>query len=109
MAKRNVNGKKKERSNRYKEAKASTLLHISVSFTCKGKCCVLVRCRCIKNNLKCSIYCHTRHTLPEDYDCGNLQPSEQGVNHSIPLGHQDVGSAAVITGIQFLLLLIISS
>ena len=42
---------------------------ISVSCTYKLKC--TGRC-CVKNNLKCSIYCHTNHTLPEDHDCGNL-------------------------------------
>ena len=49
---------------------ASTSVRISVSCTCKLRC--TGRCRCIKNNLKCSIYCHTNHTLPEDHDCGNL-------------------------------------
>ena len=50
--------------------KAPTSLHISVCYICKSKC--TGKCRCIKNNLKCSIYCHTKHTLPEGHDGGNL-------------------------------------
>ena len=49
---------------------ASTSVRISISWTCKLRC--TGRCCCVKNNLKCSIYCHTNHTLPEDHDCGNL-------------------------------------
>lgn len=54
----------------YAARKASASLRISVSCTCKLKC--TARCRCVKNKLKYSIYCHTKHMLPEDHDCGNL-------------------------------------
>ena len=38
---------------------------VTVSCSCKRKC--ISRCRCKKNSISCSIYCHD-----EDYNCGNL-------------------------------------
>jgi len=48
---------------------ASTTTRVSVSCTCK-KSCSNRRCRCFKNDFKCSIYCHTK--VSNDHDCGNL-------------------------------------
>jgi len=48
---------------------ASTTTRVCVSCTCK-KSCSNRRCRCFKNDLKCSIYCHTK--VSTDHDCGNL-------------------------------------
>ena len=49
-------------------SQASTRNKLGVSCNCK-KGCGTLRCRCYKNDLKCSIYCHNT-----DYDCGNLKP-----------------------------------
>ena len=47
-------------------SQASTSNKVGVSCNCKG--CGTRRCRCYKNDLKCSIYCHNT-----DYDCKNLK------------------------------------
>ena len=49
-------------------SQASTSNKVGVSCNCK-KGCGTRRCRCYKNDLKCSIYCHNT-----DYDCKNLKP-----------------------------------
>ena len=49
-------------------SQASTSNKVGVSCNCK-KGCGTRRCRCYKNDLKCSMYCHNT-----DYDCGNLKP-----------------------------------
>lgn len=45
--------------------KQSTSDRVSISCNCKNKC--QGRCRCLKNQVKCSVYCHA-----DDHDCGNL-------------------------------------
>ena len=49
-------------------SQASTSNKVGVSCNCK-KGCGTRRCRCYKNDLKCSVYCHNT-----DYDCKNLKP-----------------------------------
>ena len=49
-------------------SRESTSNKVGVSCNCK-KGCGTRRCRCYKNDLKCSVYCHNT-----DYDCGNLKP-----------------------------------
>ena len=49
-------------------AKNSTSDRVSISCNCSKDQC-MKRCRCVRNNVKCSIYCHD-----EDRDCGNLGP-----------------------------------
>jgi len=65
---------------------ASTTTRISVSCTCK-KSCSNRRCRCFKNDLKCSIYCHTK--VSTDHDCGNLsalaERTQVGLLENIPI------------------------
>ena len=46
--------------------KNSTSERIDISCNCKGPQCK-GRCRCIKNKVKCSVYCHST-----EHDCGNL-------------------------------------
>lgn len=43
----------------------STSDRVSISCNCKKQC--TLRCRCQKNQAKCSVYCHTG-----EHDCGNL-------------------------------------
>lgn len=45
---------------------ASTADRVGISCNCKKRC--TRTCRCQKNNVACSIYCHAE----EDLDCGNL-------------------------------------
>ena len=52
----------------YAASQASTSNKAGVSCNCK-KGCGTRACRCYKNDLKCSIYCHNT-----DYDCENLRP-----------------------------------
>ena len=52
----------------HEASQASTSNKVGASCNCK-KGCGTWRCRCYKNDLKCSIYCHNT-----DYDCGNLKP-----------------------------------
>ena len=49
-------------------SRASTSNKVGVSCNCKKEC-GTQRCKCCKNDPKCSIYCHST-----DYDCGNLKP-----------------------------------
>ena len=58
-------------------SKASTSNKAGVSCNCK-KSCDTRRCRCFKNSLQCSIYCHN-----DDYDCGNLKPLAQRTELSL--------------------------
>lgn len=43
----------------------STSNRVSISCNCKKQC--QGRCQCLKNQVKCSIYCHS-----DEHDCGNL-------------------------------------
>ena len=65
---------------------ASTTTLVSVSCTCK-KSCSNRRCGCFKNDLKCSIYCHTK--VSTDHDCGNLSAlaewTQVGLLEDIPI------------------------
>jgi len=65
---------------------ASTTTLVSVSCTCK-KSCSNRRCRCFKDDLKCSIYCHTK--VSTDHDCGNLsalaERTQVGLFEDIPI------------------------
>jgi len=48
-----------------------------VSYKCK-KSCDRRRCRCFKNGLECSIYCHS-----DGHDCGNMKPVVQRTEMSL--------------------------
>ena len=58
-------------------SKASTSNKAGVSCNCK-KSCDSRRCRCFKNGLECSIYCHS-----DDHDCGNMKPVAQRTEMSL--------------------------
>jgi hypothetical protein len=45
----------------------STSNRVTVSCNCKAVC--TGHCRCKKNQVQCSVYCHA-----DEYDCGNLSP-----------------------------------
>jgi hypothetical protein len=47
-------------------AKISTSTRVGISCNCKPPRC-LGRCCCIKNNMKCSVHCHS-----SEFDCANL-------------------------------------
>jgi hypothetical protein len=61
-------------------AQASTSNKAGVSCNCK-KACNTRRCRCFKNDLKCSIYCHKS----DEHDCGNLKPLSERTEISLIL------------------------
>jgi hypothetical protein len=48
-------------------AAKSTSNRVSISCNCKAAC--TGRCRCKKNQVQCSIHCHS-----DEHDCGNLSP-----------------------------------
>ena len=70
-------------------SQASTSNKVGVSCNCK-KGCGTRRCRCYKNDLKCSIYCHNT-----DYDCKNLKPPSPSAQR-YPLCHENHGGCWIV-------------
>ena len=64
-------------------ANASTSNRAGVSCNCK-KTCDTRRCRCFKNELRCSVYCHK----DDDHDCGNLKPLSEHTELSL-ISHEN--------------------
>jgi hypothetical protein len=63
-----VNGPKRKISLSKAALENSTSVRVVISCKCKGQC-ASKRCRCVKEGVKCSVYCHGADT---DHDCGNL-------------------------------------
>ena len=53
--------------------KIATSNKVAVSCNCKKSCTTQSRCKCQKNNVKCSQYCHNACQ-----DCGNIGPIHEG-------------------------------
>ena len=66
----------------------STSSKVGVTCNCK-KGCRTRRCRCYKNDLKCSIYCHNT-----DYDCSSLEPLTERTE--IPLSPRESWGSDVL-------------
>ena len=50
---------------------------VIISCQCRGNC-VSKRCRCFKNEVKCSVHCHQ-----EEYDCGWMKPLTERTEHNL--------------------------
>ena len=53
---------------------------VTISCQCKGQCSTN-RCRCFKNNLRCSVHCHR-----EVHDCGFLKPLTERTEANLAKG-----------------------
>lgn len=58
--------------------KIATSNKVAVSCNCKKSCATQSRCKCQKNNVKCSQYCHNARR-----DCGNIGPIHQGTEVTV--------------------------
>jgi len=73
-------------------ANASTSNRAGVSCNCK-KTCDQRRCRCFKNELRCSVYSHK----DDDHDCANLKPLSERTEQSL-ISHENwdyIGSSEI--------------
>lgn len=72
-------------------AHASTSVRVRISCQCRNDC-KTRRCRCIKEQKKCSIHCHE-----DEHDCGNLSQLSERTQHALgnPLPEQTQSSNGV--------------
>ena len=64
--------------------KIATSNKVAVSCNCKKSCTTQSRCKCQKNNIKCSQYCHNARR-----DCGNIGPIHEGTEVTVRSRSED--------------------
>jgi hypothetical protein len=69
-------------------AKMSTSTRVGVFCNCKPSKCS-GRCRCVKNNVKCSVRCHF-----SEFDCGNLSSLLHRTEIALPVVAISLGTSA---------------